>query len=218
MLPHSAVSWPAQAGWFGKIPALGDFAGRRLPAGFVSTWDHWLSDGLRAAQQALGARWLESYNSAPLWRFALTPGLIDEQYWGGVLMANVDRVGRQFPLTIAAPAPQAACIHRRRLEAWIVAALRARRPDCDPDVLETALAAAAEAEQLGARSDTSDAADTADIADTGRDALREALAAAGPGISLWWPWRAGGANEHETVRSVDGLPRADQFVRLFGGG
>jgi len=208
MLPDSAVSWPAQAGWFGKIPALGDFAGRRLPAGFVTTWDHWLSDGLQAAQQALGARWLESYNSAPLWRFALTPGLIDEQYWGGVLMANVDRVGRQFPLTIAAPAPQAACICSRKLEALIVAALRARRPDCDPEALETALTAAGDY-QIGVIPDT---------ADTGRDALREALAAAGPGISLWWAWRAGSANENETVWIVDALPRTDQFVRLFGGG
>jgi len=204
--PSAALPQPAQAGWFGKIPALGDFAGRRLPAGFIGAWDRWLSEGLRAAQQALGVRWLESYSSSPLWRFALTPGLIDNQHWYGVLMPNVDRVGRQYPLTIAAPAQQAACIHSRRLEGWICVALHARRADCDPDVLEAELAAAAGEDE------------SAEAHGADRDPLREALAAAGPRTSLWWPWRPGGANEHEAVWVVDSLPPADQFVRLFGGG
>ena len=31
-----------QAGWFGKLPSLRDFAQRRLPPEFVQVWDDWL--------------------------------------------------------------------------------------------------------------------------------------------------------------------------------
>jgi type VI secretion system protein ImpM len=45
------------------------------------------------------------YLSGPVWRFILSGGLCDEQPWCGLLMPSVDRVGRYFPLTIAAPLP-----------------------------------------------------------------------------------------------------------------
>ena len=38
----------AAAGWYGKLPGLGDFAMRRLPPEFVSHWDAWLQSGLHA--------------------------------------------------------------------------------------------------------------------------------------------------------------------------
>ncbi len=92
----------AAVGWYGKIPALGDFASRRLPVPFIQAWDAWLQSSLAASQRALGDQWLSTYLSAPIWRFMLMPGACGENAWIGVLMPSVDRVGRYFPLTIAA--------------------------------------------------------------------------------------------------------------------
>jgi type VI secretion system protein ImpM len=88
-------------GWFGKLPNLGDFASRRLPASFIGPWDAWLQAGLTAAREELGARWLDVYLVAPVRRFCVAPSVIDAQAWTGILMPSVDRVGRHFPLTIA---------------------------------------------------------------------------------------------------------------------
>lgn len=102
LLPEDFLAPAAEApGWYGKIPALGDFATRRLPPAFTERWDAWLARGIEASKLTLGAAWLETYLGGPLWRFALSPGLIDERYWFGVLMPSVDRVGRYYPLTIA---------------------------------------------------------------------------------------------------------------------
>ena len=44
---------------------------------------------------------------APIWRFALAPGVAGPLPMLGVMMPSVDRVGRQFPLTLAAPMAEA---------------------------------------------------------------------------------------------------------------
>lgn len=96
------------AGWFGKLPALGDFAARRLPQEFVTRWDAWLCERLAASQARLGERWLSLYLTCPAWRFIAMPDAINPQSsdcWTGVLVASVDRVGRYFPLTVAAALP-----------------------------------------------------------------------------------------------------------------
>ncbi len=92
-------------GWYGKLPALGDFASRRLPPGFIATWDDWLQRSLATSRQALGERWLDRYLHCPVWRFVLGPGTCGDTAWAGVLMPSTDRVGRYFPLTIAAAVP-----------------------------------------------------------------------------------------------------------------
>ena len=94
--PHSA------AGFFGKFPSHGDFVARRLPAGFLQPWDAWLQAGMADSLCRLGDAWLPIYLNSPIWRFALGAGVCGPQAWGGVLMPSVDRVGRYFPLTIAA--------------------------------------------------------------------------------------------------------------------
>src|SRR5436190_512470 len=63
-------------GFFGKVMTHGDFV----------------------------SRWLDTYLTSPIWRFVLAPGVCDNRAWAGVLMPSVDRVGRHFPLTIAAGA------------------------------------------------------------------------------------------------------------------
>ncbi|UCF92436.1 MAG: type VI secretion system-associated protein TagF [Desulfobacterales bacterium] len=91
----------ALPGVFGKLPVLGDFVSRRLPASFVRTWDGWLQGALSASREQLGSRWLDVYLTSPIWRFVLSPGICDQTAWTGVLMPSVDKVGRYFPLTLA---------------------------------------------------------------------------------------------------------------------
>ncbi len=90
-------------GAFGKMPALGDFFRLGVAPDFVPPWDAWLQTTLLSAQQSLGARFEECYMSAPIWRFALPPGVAGNQGALGILMPSVDRVGRRFPLTLVVP-------------------------------------------------------------------------------------------------------------------
>ena len=96
----------ARPGWYGKLPTLGDFASRRLEADFIEPWDLWLGEGLQAQRDTMGEAWLDAYLQSPPWRFMLMPGVLDgfdpELVLAGVLIPSVDRVGRYFPLTIAA--------------------------------------------------------------------------------------------------------------------
>src|SRR5690242_5843652 len=95
---------PVVAGWYGKLPSLGDFAGRRLPSIFVEPWDGWLASGMSAWRES-DEEWLQAFLSAPASRFALGPGVPFDLSPGyaGVLVPSVDRVGRYFPLTVARP-------------------------------------------------------------------------------------------------------------------
>lgn len=95
----------AAFGVFGKIPAVADFIQFGLPVDFVQAWDGWLQAGILAAQTRLGETWAECYNSAPIWRFSLPPGMAGAAAMLGVLMPSVDRVGRRFPLTVAVALP-----------------------------------------------------------------------------------------------------------------
>lgn len=92
-------------GFFGKLPALGDFVQRRLPRTLVNEWDGWLQASIAGSKAQLGEYWLDTYLSSPVWHFALLPGIAGDHGWGGVMMPSVDRVGRYFPLTIAAAVP-----------------------------------------------------------------------------------------------------------------
>lgn len=109
--PKSAgVAEAIVAGWYGKLPSLGDFATRRLSGAFVEPWDAWLCERIAETKQRLGERWLALYLTCPVWRFFLMPGVLaagSGDCWTGVVMASVDRVGRHFPLTIAAALPAA---------------------------------------------------------------------------------------------------------------
>ena len=92
-------------GAFGKIPGLGDFFQVNVPRAFLGAWDAWLQRGLMAGRTELGPRWNGCYNTAPLWRFTLPARVAGPDPMIGVLMPSVDRVGRQFPLTLVAALP-----------------------------------------------------------------------------------------------------------------
>ena len=95
--PSASAALP---GWFGKLPGMGDFAHRRLPESFLSEWDHWLERGL-ARLKDRHTDWMAHYLQAPVWCFALGPGVAGEGAWIGVMMPSVDGVGRYFPITLA---------------------------------------------------------------------------------------------------------------------
>lgn len=95
----------APPGLFGKLPSEGDFVTRALPWSFTEPWDHWMQQGMATAHATLGERWLALYMSCPVWRFLLGPGVCGNSAWIGLWFVSVDRVGRQFPLTVACPLP-----------------------------------------------------------------------------------------------------------------
>ena len=149
---------PGPPGWHGKLPALGDFASRRLGPEFIEPWDGWLAAGLHALRSAGDGDWLQHYLASPSWRFLLQPGVLPggragvgadaapgAQAWAGVLMPSVDRVGRYFPLTLAQPLGSAALDVQqlqslwRRLTAWDDLARDALHDDWTAEQLEAEL-------------------------------------------------------------------------------
>ncbi len=93
-------------GFFGKIPALGDFIrGGDISRVFVTAWDGFLQSGFLASREALAGDWRDAYQTAPIWRFSLGASVIDGGPYTGVMMPSQDAVGRLFPLTIVAASP-----------------------------------------------------------------------------------------------------------------
>lgn len=93
------------AGFFGKLPARGDFVRSGLPRDFVEPWDAWWQHVIAGSRERLGEAWPDAWLQAPIWRFGLPPGLCGAAAVLGLWMPSVDRAGRYFPLTIAAVAP-----------------------------------------------------------------------------------------------------------------
>jgi type VI secretion system protein ImpM len=92
-------------GWYGKLPSVGDFASRRWPDVLISPWDGWLAEEIDALRRSNPDGWLQGYLDSPTWRFVLGAGVLGSQQTqplAGVLMPSVDRVGRYFPLGLAA--------------------------------------------------------------------------------------------------------------------
>ncbi|HET7561237.1 MAG TPA: type VI secretion system-associated protein TagF [Rhodanobacteraceae bacterium] len=94
---------PGGVGFFGKLPGMGDFVQRRLPGAFVSAWDARFEAAVSAARAAFGEDWRSLWQAAPVWRFALMPGVCGVTAWIGVTGPSVDRVGRSFPMVLACP-------------------------------------------------------------------------------------------------------------------
>jgi type VI secretion system protein ImpM len=140
---NSHALGPECPGWFGKIPSLGDFASRRLPLSFVKPWDEWLSTELSDARCALAQEWAEIYARAPISCFSLQPRTVDDHAWFGIVVPSYDRVGRQFPLTIARslPPPATGTGAQRWWARLLAIGQRALEPGCGADEVDEALAA-----------------------------------------------------------------------------
>lgn len=211
-----------RAGFFGKVTSHGDFVTRRLAPPFLRRWDDWVQAGLQESRQALGPHWLPTYLSSPIWRFALAPGVCGEQGWAGLLMPSVDRVGRHFPLTLAAFAA-APLDCAMRLQAWFdrleELALSSLREDFSLDEFDAALCAL-EAPG-GAAPDSVIALDgeqplAAQLASSGSDLLARVAAAALRGRSLWWT--DGSPQVAPCMLVCEGMPAPAGFAALLDGG
>ncbi len=127
-------------GFFGKIPARGDFLSRRLPAEIAAAWEAWLQDLTVAVRDSGQPGWQDAWLTAPLWHFTLGAALVPPYGAAGVLVASADRVGRLYPFTvIGAAAPGQGDGH------WPAAAeslaLAALDDAYDPATLDAALLA-----------------------------------------------------------------------------
>ena len=89
-----------RCGFFGKLPARGDFVRAGLPRSFIDPWDAWLQQVLPASRRILGEAWEPAWLEAPVWRFALPPNLCGPEPVVGLWLPSVDRAGRYFPLML----------------------------------------------------------------------------------------------------------------------
>lgn len=116
----------APPGFWGKLPASGDFVGRGLPASFIAAWDRLVSRHLvgRLAPARTLCFLLPAPPAGPM---------------TGVVVASADRAGRRFPLTLAAalPAPGPPDWYA----ALAALGREAAAGDLDPVALEARLAA-----------------------------------------------------------------------------
>jgi type VI secretion system protein ImpM len=138
----------ATIGFCGKLPARGDFVTAALPRRFVDPWHDWVERGLKESRNALGDNWLAAWLEAPVWNFVLSPGVCGPDALLGLWMPSVDRVGRHFPLTIAAAVPEAdpAALLDRGGEFLAVAEAAGRdalATDLEPHAIASRIAAAA---------------------------------------------------------------------------
>jgi type VI secretion system protein ImpM len=187
----------AALGCFGKIPARGDFLRLGLPRDFTDGWDAWISLMLTTSRDTLGQNWLAIWLEAPIWRFALAPGVCGAGAAIGAWMPSVDRVGRYFPLTIAAVSANedaAALIGQAGafLDAAEYAGLAVIAEDNEPAMLLAAIAAGA--------------------AEPARDSGVEPVRFPSAG-SLWWS--VGAPRLSPSIIATGGLPDATQFAAML---
>jgi type VI secretion system protein ImpM len=226
------------AGFYGKLLNAGDFVRRGFPAEVYELWDPWLQRGILFSRSELGEEWLDAYLSAPIWRFALGPGLAGSELWVGAMMPSVDRVGRYFPMTVVARSPFSSGLFRAASSAqpWLNAVEPALLETLEgdgisADVLEERIAGAAAAEfaatpRAGASSSELVVRDGSMMLTTGEnldfDAISHNLADAlatellGEPLSLWW---SSGSNlVAPSARLHRGLPVDTGFSRLLSDG
>lgn len=189
-------------GYFGKIPAHGDFVSRGLPPSLLEAWDTWLQQCMLESQRQLGEQWLTHYLTSPVWRFAISPGILGPEGLGGVMMPSVDRVGRYFPLMVAATGAPPLLDWFQKQGAWYDEIEEMARASLDP---------AFRLEQFDTVPDPvapADAACDPAAMELGRrlplrgDAAQRIAAMALRGHSLWW---------------TDGSPDADGSMLVCAG-
>jgi type VI secretion system protein ImpM len=107
------------AGFYGKVPARGDFVRAGLPRDFIDAWDDWLSEVMSTSKEVGGDAWLPAFLEAPVWRFALPSGLCGASAIIGLMLPSVDKAGRYFPLTFAAAIDGPGVSSDSAADAWL---------------------------------------------------------------------------------------------------
>lgn len=220
-----------QPGYYGKVPSNGDFISRRLPESFVEAWDQWLRAGIAASRERLGQAWMDYYLNGPIWRFALSGGLLGPAPLAGVLMPSVDKVGRYFPLTVAAVLPSGSAPFQTVAgsEPWFRAAedlaLASLEDSFDLSVFDSAVAAlgtpAAQSGSPAAQRQSFPVSDHVCVQIAPgqsqlevQSRLADRVAAGALGAFGYW-WTDGSVNVPSMVRIMPGLPSAADFALLL---
>lgn len=89
-------------GFFGKIPSRGDFVRFGLSQSVTTAWDGWVQAVLPKAEARFGDNWSEIWRAVRPWRFTFGPGVCGPVSLSGLWLPSIDKVGRTFPLLIAA--------------------------------------------------------------------------------------------------------------------
>ncbi|KAA9384306.1 type VI secretion system-associated protein TagF [Neorhizobium galegae] len=132
-------------GFFGKLPSHGDFVWTGLGRKLHDALDAWLQSSLQAIQAEFGNQWERRFRSMPSWRFIVEQDLWVPATVAGVIVPSLDRVGRSFPLVVAAQLPgfsgdpRSLCLD----DTWFIAteglAETSARHDFDIDTFTTSL-------------------------------------------------------------------------------
>ena len=222
-------------GFYGKLPIVGDFISRRLPASFVRPWDAWLQHALASSKDELGPEWLDVYLTSPVWRFALSGGVCGDHACAGILMPSVDNVGRYFPLTLAALLEEQAVLPRlfvtgdrwfTELEALALSALeddfdlqdfdlRLRNQVLKPTVTHERLQTEARDSENCDAVFRMEAFETERIRDAFIDLSGYLLDRFSPAFSLWCT--SGSERVKPSLSVYSGLPPASAFVEFIAG-
>ncbi len=99
-MSHSVESVVVQHpvyGFYGKLPAVGDFVQRNLATATIASVDAWLQKGMYLLGQQ-GQTFEDRYMVSHVGFFVLPAQLWADQPVAGFIMPSVDRVGRLFPL------------------------------------------------------------------------------------------------------------------------
>ena len=218
---------PPQPGFFGKLPARGDFVGRRLDEAFRTGFDGWLQRSLATSKRQLGDSWLPAYLNTPIWRFVLGPGLCGTSPSAGVMIPSVDRVGRYFPLVLAAQLP--GCLSPGTLfhsaRDWFDAAERLILTSLDDEfdferfdrqVLDIGVPPYARAgDRSPAAAVRLDLNDSGDMSATYAHILDRVLMGNNVEFSLWWT--VGSEKVRASVLLGTGMPSPANFAAFLDG-
>ncbi|GGF20369.1 hypothetical protein GCM10011611_27970 [Aliidongia dinghuensis] len=224
--PPTAAHEP---GFYGKMPARGDFIARRLDPKFLKPLDEWLQRSIATSQRQLKDFWLTAYLDTPIWRFVMGPGLCGDIPVAGVLMPSVDRVGRYFPLVLAASLPGCSAPVRlmRTADDWFGQierlALSSLDDEFDFDRFDNAMRAiglpayesqlpTGSAERSGFRVDL---ADDPALTQAYSTILDQVLVGFDNRFSLWWT--TGSERVRSSLLIAPGLPAPQNFAAFMDG-
>ncbi|WP_058912967.1 type VI secretion system-associated protein TagF [Entomohabitans teleogrylli] len=97
-MTHSLPYSSQDTGWYGKLPATGDFLHRRLPSAVVNHWAQWCHSGLAELRRRLGDDDARVFSAAPVWNFIIPATLNSRYIRMGCMLPARDSVGRRYPL------------------------------------------------------------------------------------------------------------------------
>jgi len=122
-------------GFYGKMPATGDFVTRRLTGEFVRLWDRWL------AQHLVPLFGQDIWAPGTALRFLAGANSFGPS--AGIILQSADKVGRKFPLSVVAQLTEVP-VALTHAEAWFAgiegAAIAAQQGELTPDELDAVLA------------------------------------------------------------------------------